>query len=94
MDVVLKYQPGRIIPQVTLLIKWVGKEQPTEHKIVVKLEGVHQPESFVLQCIPNTSITGLCMLHITNVSNLLQKKLMVFLLIFVLSTWRRRRPLT
>jgi len=55
MDVVLQYQPRTTIPQVTLLIEWVGKGQPTECNKRVMLTGVHAPESFVLQCIPKTT---------------------------------------
>jgi len=58
MDVVLQYQPGRAIPQAILVIKWVGRGQPAEHNIAVMLRGVHSPQSFLLQCTPNTINKG------------------------------------
>ena len=58
MDVVLQYQPGRAIPQVTLQIEWVGEGQPTERNVVVMLTGVHSPKSFKLQCTPSTANRG------------------------------------
>lgn len=58
MDVVLQYQPGKIIPQITLSMKWAGEGQPAESEIQVKLTGVHEEKSFLLQCSPSAETKG------------------------------------
>ena len=54
MDLVRHYQPGKAPPQVKLLIKKIGEGQPTDDNITVTLkgDGIHSPESFLLQCMP------------------------------------------
>ena len=58
MDVVFQYQPRKAIPQVTLIIQRVGDGQPTERYITVDLVGVDAPNSFLLECTPDTRARG------------------------------------
>ena len=69
MDVVLDYQPGRVIPQITMQFECQEEEKPTENFVTVKLKGVHEPASFHLMCPHNTglSIFPLFMLTLTNI---------------------------
>ena len=59
MDVVFQYQPRKAIPQVTLIIQKVGDGQPTERYITVDLVGVDAPNSFLLECTPDTRARGI-----------------------------------
>jgi len=58
MDVVHRYKPGKVIPQLTLSMKWEGEGQPAENEIPVKLTGVHGEKSFMLQCSASTVTRG------------------------------------
>lgn len=57
---IFQYRPEGAIPQITLKIKWIKHEQPTEYEklIPVKVTGVTPPKSFILECSPNTISGG------------------------------------
>ena len=68
MTVVLDYQPGRAIPQITMEIK-CKVESPVEKYVTVKLRGVHEPTSLQLKCTHSTGkSTFLFMLVFTTLS--------------------------
>ena len=52
MDVVLEFQPGRAIPQISMEISHnrLGEGQPVHQRVEVELTGVHEPTSFRLKC--------------------------------------------
>ena len=55
MAVVLDYQPGRAIPQITMDIRSEVEGQPLDNYVTVKLKGVREPASFRLMCTQNTT---------------------------------------